>query len=260
MSGKYYKNSSNKSYDYEKSIAEERAKNLYRSFEHSSLELEQLLVEAISQGSLEKALEVLEQINANERAELSTDSLRSLQLSLIGSCTIFTRAAISGGVVSESAFILSDLFIRELDRTKTIEEATEIEYKMLIVFVNAVNQSQKGKENVQYSHIVTRARNIIQRNFMRRFSLAEIAEQVNLHPNYLSQQFKKETDQTIMEYYDELRTEAIGQYLAYTDMSMLDIANLFDFSSSAHFSYHFKKHTGKSPSTYRKDRHNQTLI
>ncbi len=260
MSENYYNAEGNKSYDYEKSIAEERARNLYRSFEHSSLELEQLLVEAISQGSLAQALEALDQINANERAELSADELRSLQFSIIGSCTIFTRAAIAGGLASESAFILSDLFIREIDKAETIEEATEIEYKMLIVFVNAVNQSQKGEENVEYSHIVTRARNIIQRNFMKRFTLADIAEQVNVHPNYLSQQFKKETNQTIMEYYDELRIEAIGQYLAYTDMTMLDIANLFDFSSSAHFSYNFKKHTGKSPSQYRKDRHNQSLI
>lgn len=241
----------NQSFDYETSIATERAKNLYNSFEHSSLELEQLLARAIREGSRERALEFLDQINANERADLSSDPLRSVQFSLIASCAIFTRAAISGGLPSESAFILSDLFIRELDKLETIQELNELEYRMVEIFIHAVNNS-KSHDDVEYSHIVTRTRNNVQRNFMKKLSLSDVAEQVNVHPNYLAQQFKNETGQTIMEYYDSLRIEAICQYLNLTDMTMTELTELFDFSSSSHFSSFFKKHTKMSPSQYKK--------
>lgn len=40
--------------------------------------------------------------------------------------------------------------------------------------------------------------------------------------------------------------------LEFTDESLLDIANLFSFSSQSHFQSAFKKITGETPMAYRK--------
>ena len=47
------------------------------------------------------------------------------------------------------------------------------------------------------------------------------------------------------------RIRAICGFLAETELKMLEIAELFSFSSAAHFSAYFKQHTGTTPREYR---------
>ena len=51
-------------------------------------------------------MSVLTEINSLKRTRLSKDALRSVKNSLICSVTLFTRAAIDGGVMPEAAFTL----------------------------------------------------------------------------------------------------------------------------------------------------------
>lgn len=239
---------------YDRSVLAEQAKNRSELFEHPSYKLEKQLANCISMGKYEKSKELLDKINDNRRAKLARNPLTSAQFSVVGSCTIFTRAAIKGGLIPEYAFTLSDLFIRELSSKKTIEAVNELEYKMLETFIDAVNDSVKSAENNKnYSSIIIKTINNIKASFMYDVSLHDLAKDVHVHPNYLSQAFKEETGRTVKEYYDNLRIKVIKKYLKYTDMSMTAIAGLFNFTSSSSFSSYFKRLTDMSPSKYRNE-------
>lgn len=241
------------SFDYEEFLIEEKIKNATRSFEHPSYLLERRLCQAIMNMDNRNAFQLLDKINSVERARLSENPLRSIKNSLIASTTIFTRAAIDGGLDSETAFILSDLFIRKIENLRGIQEAESLEYDIVFAFIDALKNHKDSKESLVCSPIILRAREYIRKYSMRRLSLKEIAEFLNVHPNYLSTQFTKECNQSVMGYYDEMRVDAILHYLQYTELSLSEIAVILDFSSFSHFSSYFKKHCGKSPREYRND-------
>src|SRR5690554_2019133 len=126
--------------DINQLIIQERLRNTHNSFQHPSYLLEQRISKAIATGDSKTALSALDQINSLERAQLAENPLRSIKNSLIGSCTIFTRACISGGVDSETAFMLSDLYIRRIEDLKTRTQAESLEYDMVIGFTDLVTQ------------------------------------------------------------------------------------------------------------------------
>lgn len=238
--------------DIQKILIQERMRNHNRAYQHPSYILEKRLTQAISEGEAPEALDLLERINGLERAELSEDPIRSLKNSLIGSCTIFARAAIQGGVDAESAFMLSDLFIRQIERVFAKPQAESLEYDMLLAFVSSVNDSRQAAEASSYSPTVVRTRVFVRENIHRQLTLSMVADSINIHPNYLSTIFTKECRQTFSSFVDEERIKQIKKFLAYTDMPLSNLATNFEFSSFSHFSTYFKKNTGLSPRDYRK--------
>jgi AraC-like DNA-binding protein len=84
-------------------------------------------------------------------------------------------------------------------------------------------------------------------------SLRQMSEAVQVNPTYLSREFATHFDNlTFGEYIRKLRVEKARQLLDNPDLSLLDITYLTGFSDQSHFTRVFKKHTGQSPSAYRK--------
>lgn len=224
------------------------AKNRYSSYIHPPYALERKLVQAIQQMNFERSIEVLKQINTNERAQLSKKPINSLKYSLVGSCTLFTRAVIEAGLDAETAFILSDHYINLIDETSTNKEVEELEYKMLNDFIKVL---KKNKEYI-YNSLINRVIQYIKKNVENNLSLRDISSFVNVHPNYLSAAFKKEVGKTLTEYINEVRIESIKQYINYTNLSISEISYTFNFNHVTYFSRFFKKHTGLTPMEYRR--------
>jgi AraC-like DNA-binding protein len=85
-------------------------------------------------------------------------------------------------------------------------------------------------------------------------SLKEISESLNVHPSYLSREFSKYFDDlSFGDYIRKLRIEKAIVLLNESKHSLAEIAYLTGFSDQSHFARIFKKTTGKSPHTYRKN-------
>lgn len=85
-------------------------------------------------------------------------------------------------------------------------------------------------------------------------SLKEISETLDVHPSYLSREFSKYFDDlSFGDYIRKLRIEKSIQLLHDPEYSLAEIAYLTGFSDQSHFNRTFKLHTGKNPSTYRKN-------
>src|SRR5690625_2401592 len=114
-------------------------------FSHPSYNLEKELLYWISEAEEDRALGVLGKINKLEKARLSNNPFRSLQNSLICSCTLFARATIEAGVTPEYTFNISDVFIRKIDQSKSKEQLESIEYEMVHYFIKVIQDYKRKR-------------------------------------------------------------------------------------------------------------------
>jgi AraC family transcriptional regulator, transcriptional activator of pobA len=83
-------------------------------------------------------------------------------------------------------------------------------------------------------------------------SVKEIANQLNVHPNYLTNCIEETGKSTTDWIHDRTNAESMA-LLKNSAKSISEIAFTFGFTDSTHFSKFFKKMNGVSPSEYRKE-------
>jgi len=226
---------------------EAKVKNKQNFFIHPSYSTELKMLRSLALGHAEEAAAALEDINRHPRARLAKDPIRSLKNSLIGTCTLFTRAIISGGVHPESAYSLSDVFILQIEETTDARALERLEYDMLYAFADALNSERQPV----YGAIVNRAIAFIHDEVLNDLPLSRIARHVNVHPSYLSGLFKKETGMTVREYVIRTRIEDSKYFLTHSDLPIVDIAVLFRFCSQSYYARQFKRYVSMTPLQYR---------
>ena len=69
--------------------------------------------------------------------------------------------------------------------------------------------------------------------------------------------YKKEKQQSTVNYLIELRIRKAGDYLEHTEMSVADIARTVGYEDSQYFFRVFKKATGQTPLQYRQQHRKQ---
>ena len=102
------------------------------------------------------------------------------------------------------------------------------------------------------SKMIRAALDYINEHFHENISPMDVAENINISKNYLCDIFKKELGVTFINYVTNLRIEKAKEYLTGTDMKMYEVSNAVGYNDYAYFSQIFKKHTGKTLSSYRK--------
>ncbi|WP_010277924.1 response regulator transcription factor [Paenibacillus senegalensis] len=82
-------------------------------------------------------------------------------------------------------------------------------------------------------------------------SLHRLADIGYVHPNYLTQVFRKHTGLSCMQYLARLRMEKAKQLLAQENLKIGQIAERVGYGNQLYFSSYFKKWTGQTPSDYK---------
>ena len=88
-------------------------------------------------------------------------------------------------------------------------------------------------------------------NHGRHLRVAEIAEAVNLHPNYAMSLFRKTFGISLVDYTTQHRISHAQRLLVTTDAKILDIALESGFGSLSRFYASFSAACGQSPKEYR---------
>lgn len=98
----------------------------------------------------------------------------------------------------------------------------------------------------------------MQKNYMNKITLDQLAEIANLHPNYLCNIFHKYTGTSPMTYLSRLRMQRARKLLRETDLNIRQVAERTGFNSASFFSKRFKAVMGIPPveygNAYRKNR------
>lgn len=180
--------------------------------------------------------------------KLSKNPIRNFKYHLIISIALITRFCIEGGMESEVAYTISDIYINQTDECESPEELANIHREMIFDFTRRMSELTSVKV---YSKQILDSLDYIYDHLHDRVMVTDIAEHVKLSPQYLSRLFHDEVGITISAYIMEKRIESAENMLKFSDYSPLDIGNYLNFSSHSHFIMAFKKHTGLTPREYR---------
>ncbi|MBO5303009.1 MAG: helix-turn-helix transcriptional regulator [Lachnospiraceae bacterium] len=94
----------------------------------------------------------------------------------------------------------------------------------------------------------------IECNYMKKISIADIADAVGLSQSHFMKYFKNTMGTSFIDYLNEYRLTMASRLLYTSDSSILDIAGEVGFDNLSYFNRLFKKRFGTTPSNYRKSR------
>ena len=109
----------------------------------------------------------------------------------------------------------------------------------------------RGTLTVQQGQYVDAVKEHIEQNYGSALTLQDIADIVNLHPNYVERLFKIAEGCTIIDHLNRYRVLRAAYLLRMTDRAVEDIAYEVGFNSRQHFARIFRRIMGMSAQGYR---------
>lgn len=234
-------------------------KDLYRDyitredFIHAPYVPEMAFYTDIKEGNLEKVRESLKEPFHEKEGlgVLSESRLQNLKYHFVITTALIARFCIEGGMDVATAYGLSDIYIRKVDKLKRFEDITQVHDIMCEDYTVRMGEIRNHK--IQSRHILT-AVDYIYDHLNSRVKESDVAEQIGVSPEHLSRLFKSETGFSFSEYVMKVKIETAAKMLEFTDLSVSQLASQLAFSSQSHFSLMFKKYMGMTPSMYRSTR------
>lgn len=178
---------------------------------------------------------------------LSDNPLRNIRYHFIITVAMVARYCIEGGMEHEAAYRLSDFYIQQADQSTDIDQISRLHSIMTMDYTKRMKALKMDKI---FSKPIVECINYIYKNLNQRITVAMLAEHVELHPNYLSKLFKKETGISISMYIQKRKIETAENMLKYSDYLPAQIASILAFPTQSYFIEVFKKHIGMTPKKY----------
>lgn len=243
---------SQKSASMEGSLVQELFDNQEEYRVHTPYSHEVAMLSCVRDGDLARLELTYRTLPQTKYGQMSTslNPLKQLFYGSIANVTLVTRYAIEGGLEEETAFTLSDVYIKQMENCRTLEELNALNELMAVDFTSRVAQA-KAAALPAYSKPITQCMDYIYKNSHSKITLSLLANVVNLTEKYLSALFHKETGQTLSAFIEEKRVGEAKNLLIYSQYSYSRISEYLSFSSQSYFISVFKKNTGMTPKEYR---------
>lgn len=233
-------------------IAKALSELLFRQHEdgfvHTSLREEMRPYALLRRGDPESVRILTKTFADSHNGTLSNDPLRHLQYMFVSAITMVCRVAIQAGVDNETAYGLSDLYIRQADECTAPGDVRTLYEKMVMDYLERIQGVEKKQP---YSLHVLKCMGYIEQHIHEPLRLPEVAAAVGVSANYLSAIFSQETGKGLSDYIRDKKLEACKALLQYSDFTCTEIGMFFGFSSPSHFTSAFHARTGLTPLQYR---------
>lgn len=186
-------------------------------------------------------------INGNI-GEFGHNKLRNEKDLAIAATTLYTRAAIKGGLAASEAYGLSDKIINQIEEDVIISNYFEYSRAIGEIFINRVYRLKRNN----ITPLVYKAQEYIYENLVNIKSVKEIAESLGTSLSYLQHLFKKDTKVSLIKFINQEKLNLAKHELIFSEKKIEDIANDVGFNSFSVFSRTFKKIEKITPLQYRK--------
>lgn len=180
--------------------------------------------------------------------QMSFDSLRQAKYTFV--CAIFSisRAAIEGGLPSEYALELSDMYCQRMD---TMETKQEIEHLLVSAGVDYCHKVKQYRSQHEYSAYTKVVLEYVRSHLFEPIKMDSLVFEASLNRRSLSLYFRKDTGLSISEYIMQQRLEEAKSLLGSTNLAIVQISELLQFSSQSYFGKKYRDYWGVTPKEYR---------
>ena len=231
-----------------------RLRHSEQDFQRIPMTAESKLMELIREGKYEELhMAPFSRMDAN-LGTMAPSPLTQHTYLTVAAITLFSRTAIDAGVRPDDAFDLSDALLNYLSYCKTSDEVHEIYQLAATMFAKQVHELKDKKPSYQTERVL----NYIARNIYRKITVRDIAEYVDLAPNYLCRLFSREMNISLHQYIQREKITVSCNLLRNTDRSVSDIASYMGFQTQSNFAAVFRKWQNMTPTEYRELNYRET--
>ncbi len=200
----------------------------------------------IRNGKIEETEAILEDFLVKLSAAYE-DKFDILKVKMFEMLQLLIEVGGKGGVDEEKLLELSVEYLNKLSISNTHADL-KIRFKRVCnQMVQLIAKSAKDRTN----GVIKIAKNYIEENYQRQFTINEVAKQLAITPSHLMHLFKQKTGSTFGDYLTAFRMKKAIDLLANTELSIADIANLVGYQDSNYFSRIFKSNQGMTPSEFK---------
>ena len=215
---------------------------------HTSYAAERQVLDMIRSGQTDQVEALLAAEPDGTPGILSKNELRNCKNMFIAGVTLFTRAAIEGGVPEETAYAISDGYIQTMEECRDMDAIEALRKKAVSRFTKEVEKHSRRR----FSRTVEGTIRYVHLHLHETITLRQAAEAVGISESYLSRLFQKETGISFVDYIQKERVEAACSMLAHSEYSLSEIGEYLGFANQSYFIRIFRKFKGTTPARYRK--------
>lgn len=217
---------------------------------HGTYEAEQEMLRMVREGDWENLKNHLNKMSTlGSMGKLSCgDPVRQMKNAVEVCTTLFSRAAIEGGLAPEVSYTLTDHYFQKTEACTFNAELMDVCMTMQEDFVTRVHKCRQ-KDGI--SKAVRTCADYIDLHVEDEITLKTLAGLSSYSEYYISKLFKKETGYTPAEYLRKKRLERAKFLLRTTRMDIQQISEVLHFCSGSYFADAFRREVGVSPTRWR---------
>ena len=218
---------------------------------------EKSLMYYISSGNVSKILSLINSINPednkyapgefNDIGEVSDNPLSQAISMFVSGITLYTRAALDGGLPDHIAYSLSDNYIKYSLMVTSIPKLNHLQNCALYDFTSQVSR-YKYRNCGLY---VKKCCEYIYRHLHDKISLSDLSSITGKSEGYISKIFEQELSVRPTEFIRDMKLEYAANALEISDVSISALSDLLSFPSTSAFITYFKKKYSYTPLEYK---------
>ena len=208
-------------------------------------EKETSLLIKVKTGNVQEAKALLNELLGyvlfTEGGNMELIRLRAIELT-----TLLSRIAIEGGARADSIYALNSQFLVFISRQSSFDDISMLLQEVVESFIGTMfSKIDKGNAHIR------RALQYISTHYAQPLTVASVAGEIGLSPNYFATLFRQKVGETFHAYLLRVRVEEGKQLLLSTRDPLTDIAVALGFADQSYFCRVFKKLVGMTPGQYR---------
>ncbi len=215
---------------------------------HQSYDFEEEMLFYISHGMVDRLKALSTESLQDTVGRTASNDLRHYKNIVLISNSLCSRSAIKGGLNSEIAYSLAEIYARKIELCSSANELQPLSRQIRLDYCTRVRELKYAGIN---DLTVNRAMKYILEHVTEKIVAKDIADTLHISTQYLSAKFKEVTGTGVVEFINKSKISEAEYLLTFTEEPLVRISNFLSFSSQSYFQSIFKKYTGLTPTEYR---------